>query len=177
MRTFCILRAAAAPCLATAGANFKTKMGPDARSASGAQVHKGFLRAFGSVTDANNATYNIAAIWQKMTGVAPSAVTTCAHPGQGGSQRHHACSHEHQGKTHCATSLLHKRTHTAFPSRLQGHLFHWEHGPCAGCCVPATASALPWPRCAAPGPRPPSPTCALASLPHSRAIASEQNRL
>ncbi len=43
-----------------------------------AQVHKGFLRAFGSVTNANNATYNIAEIWRKMTGVAPAAVTTCA---------------------------------------------------------------------------------------------------
>ena len=45
-----------------------------------AQVHKGFLRAFGSVTNANNATYNIAEIWRKMTGVAPAAVTTCASP-------------------------------------------------------------------------------------------------
>jgi len=45
-----------------------------------AQVHKGFTRAFGSVTNANNATYNIAEIWRKMTGVAPTAVTTCARP-------------------------------------------------------------------------------------------------
>ena len=43
------------------------------------QVHKGFLRAFTSVTDSTNATYNIAAIWEKMTGVAPASVTSCAH--------------------------------------------------------------------------------------------------
>ena len=42
------------------------------------QVHKGFLRAFTSVTDSTNATYNIASIWEKMTGVAPAAVTSCA---------------------------------------------------------------------------------------------------
>ena len=44
------------------------------------QVHKGFLRAFDSVTDTNNATYNIAAVWQKLTGVPASAVTSCALP-------------------------------------------------------------------------------------------------
>lgn len=42
------------------------------------QVHKGFLRAFTSVTDSTNATYNIASIWEKMTGVAPTSVTSCA---------------------------------------------------------------------------------------------------
>ena len=42
------------------------------------QVHKGFLRAFTSVTDSTNATYNIASIWEKMTGVAPASVTSCA---------------------------------------------------------------------------------------------------
>lgn len=42
------------------------------------QVHKGFLRAFDSVTDTNNATYNIAAVWQKLTGIPASAVTSCA---------------------------------------------------------------------------------------------------
>ena len=44
------------------------------------QVHKGFLRAFDSVTDTNNATYNIAAVWQKLTGIPASAVTSCALP-------------------------------------------------------------------------------------------------
>lgn len=40
-------------------------------------MHKGFLRAFTSVTDSTNATYNIASIWEKMTGVAPASVTSC----------------------------------------------------------------------------------------------------
>ena len=44
------------------------------------QVHKGFLRAFTSVTDSTNATYNIASIWEKLTGVAPTSVTSCAPP-------------------------------------------------------------------------------------------------
>ena len=43
------------------------------------QAHRGFLRAFHSVTNTSDSKYDIAAAWTSRTGVAAEEVTSCVH--------------------------------------------------------------------------------------------------
>jgi hypothetical protein len=105
------------------------------------QAHRGFLRAFNSITNVTDPRSNIAAAWTAMTGVPAASVTKCDS----------CCT-----ITACMLSLLFTQQCTACmmaPTAMMVLV-----GVDAGCCAAASASGRPWQRCAHLGLRPPSPT-------------------